>query len=333
MSGPGNRQRGRGGTLTSDDQPSWDELREQAADWLAGMDSGTADREEFEAWRNADPRHAVAFVQVANSLGALDRAKPALRGTFPPVRQTSRRAMIFGSASLAVAAIGAGAYGVATAKTSLTTRVGERRQVRLPGGEAIDLNTDSHVQWRQREDVLDVWLLRGEVALDLTGSHSRCRLHASGRVAEFERSKVNARLRGSLLDLAVVKGDCAVKPEERKLAGAVNQVAPTIVPQSHAVLANLSQVVVRPLDDADTASLAGWPNGDLVFQGQTLETATAEYNRYLTRKIVIADASLAGTRLGGRFTSQDPSAFLAALHSSFGIRVIDDGVGNIALTK
>jgi len=319
--------------LTSDDRPSWDELREQAADWLAGMDSGTADREEFEAWRSSDPRNAVAFVQVANALGALDRVKPALRGSLPPVRKPSRRSLFLGGAGVAIAAVGAGAFGIAAAKTTVATRVGERKHVELSMGAAMDVNTNSRVQWRDSRNILEIWLQKGEVALDLAGCPQRCRLHAAGRVAEFVGARVNARLRGSLLDLAVVNGNCALSTEPGLTAKVSSGEQTTVVPASHAVLASASQTVVRPLDSIDTASLDGWPNGELVFQGQTLETAVGEYNRYLIRKIVIADASLAEIRLGGRFTTQDPAAFLAALHESFDIRVVNDGVGNIALTK
>jgi len=51
-------------------------------------------------------------------------------------------------------------------------------------------------------------------------------------------------------------------------------------------------------------------------------TATiASANSYLTRKIIIIDRDLANIPVGGRFTSDDPAAFLRALQVGLGIRV------------
>lgn len=40
-------------------------LREEAIDWLVKLDCGTADEQAFQSWREADPRRAAAFAEVA----------------------------------------------------------------------------------------------------------------------------------------------------------------------------------------------------------------------------------------------------------------------------
>lgn len=314
--------------MTDNDKTSWDELRDEAADWLAGMDTGTADRVAFEAWRDKDPRHAAAFVQVANALSTLDRAKPGLKENPPKASTLSRRQLFVSAASVAVASVGGAFFTLSQAKATITTAIGERQSVILPGGGKLELNTDSKVQWRAEPDRIDVWLRRGEVSADFGNSDRPGLLHTDERVAEFQRATINARLRGNLLDLAVVSGSCALRSARQTKSPVATQIQ-----SNHAVLASAQQNIVRPLDAMDTAALEAWPQNELVFQGQTLESAVAEYNRYLKRKIVIADGSLAGVRLGGRYPTQDPDGFLRALHAGFGIRVVDDGTGNIALTK
>ena len=312
------------------EKPSWDALHAQAADWLAAMDTGEASRDEFEKWREADPRHAAAFAQVASSLMTMDRLKPDLKARVAPVRVTSRRVFVLAGAGAFVAAAAVGGFAVATAKSTLTTKVGERKTQRLPEGGILQLNTASKVQYRSHPGVTEIWLREGELSLDLSHGGGLCRLYAADRVAEFSGATVNARLRGNLLDLAVVTGSCKLMPAKNK---ATARPAPTIVQANHAILSGATEAIVRPLNDLDTAFLTGWPKGELVFEGQTLDTAVAEYNRYLPNKIVVADASLSGIRLGGRFTTRDPAAFLQALHQSFGIRATDDGEGNVTLTK
>ena len=318
--------------MSEEAQPSWQALRDEAALWLARMDSGSASLTEFEAWRDSNPRHAPAFVQVAAPLGTLERVKGEAKSYFPQPRRSHTRRNLIAAAVAVAFGSGVGLLAVSNARAKATTAVGERKTIRFPKGGRLELNTDSEAKWRDSGPVIEVWLERGEVSLDLIGSSQTCRLHAVGRIAEFSNSRINARLRGKLVDLSVIHGTCTVgtRPAADKTSGASATIA---VLADHAVVASAGEAVVRPLADADIQALSSWPDGELVFEGQSLETAVSEYNRYLTRKIVIVDPALNPIRLGGRFTSQDPSAFLEALRAGFGIRVVDDGSNTIALTK
>ncbi len=311
-------------------QPSWDELRDEASGWLARLDCGKATLAEFEVWRDENPRHAAAFVQVVDGLATLDRQKHELKLLIPKVRPTRRGALWGGLSVVAVAALGGGIFMEATAKTTETTAVGQRKSVVVPGGR-LTLNTDSQVAWRASKAKLEMWLKRGEVAIDLPNPVGVCLLHAADRVADIGRASVNARLRGALLDLAVKSGDIRLWPGKGN--GGAHAAAAAIVPAKHAVLLTGTSEVMRPLSEADTDFLAGWQSEEMVFAGETLETAVSEYNRYLTRKIYIADPAIAGLRLGGRFTTRDPQAFLTAVHQGFGVKVNDPGSGPIVLTK
>ncbi len=297
------------------------------------MDTGQVSRDQFEAWRDADPRHAAAFAQVASALVTVDRLKPDLKDRVSPIKVMSRRSVIWGSAGALVAVAAGGGFAVATAKSTLVTTVGELKSQTLPEGGVLQLNTDSKVQYQSRSGVTEIWLRKGELSLDLTAGGALCRLHGADRTAELSHGVVNARLRGNMLDLAVVSGSCTLLPPTGKASKSGAPVPIMVVQASHAVLSGGDAAIVRPLNDVDTAFLTGWPKGELIFEGQTLETAVAEYNRYMPKKIILADASLAGIQLGGRFTTRDPAAFFIALRQSFGIRATDDGEGNIALTK
>ena len=320
--------------MSEEANPSWDELREEAALWLARMDSGSVTLAQFEAWRDQDTRHAAAFVQVAATFSTLDRVKAEAKPYYPtPKRSVTRRNLIAATAAaLAVAGTGLAAFAVSQARATEITSVGERKTVRLPKGGVLELNTDSQVQWRDDGRVTEIWLQRGEISVDFAGTDRPCRLHTAGREARVWNGRINARLRGTLVDLSVVSGNCLLGGTPPS-AGATTQRNPIAIPPAHAVVASATETVVRPLADADVQALSAWPDGELVFRGQSLETAVSEYNRYLKRKIVIVDPSLNPIRLGGRFITQDPSAFLEALRAGFGVRVIDDGSSEIALTK
>lgn len=296
--------------------------------WLARLDSGNVSPEEFEAWRSADPRHAVAFAQAAHVLQQLDQVKPAYKLRTKEVAPSSRRHLLLALGGLGAAvAVGGGAYvALGGVRARASTQVGQRQALVLPAGVHADLNTDSRIQWTGNKDRVDVWLRRGEIAL--TAGYAPSRLFAASSVVTLIQGSINARLRGGLLDLTVLSGNCTIRRHASKaVEGTKNLMA------NQAVLAGEDKQVVRSLDQSDMRFVSAWPRDELIFEGQTLGTVISEYNRYLTQKIVIADPSLSDLRIGGRFTTRDAKPFLDALHSSFGINAVTDGAGIIALTR
>jgi transmembrane sensor len=88
------------------------------------------------------------------------------------------------------------------------------------------------------------------------------------------------------------------------------------------VLRNTVQKRIVPPDDI-TRKLA-WTAGHLVFQGETLNEAVQEFNRYNQRKLAIADQTIVQQVVGGDFTATDPDSFVAALWKLFGIQARAD---------
>lgn len=317
--------------MSPTERPSRTELMDEAALWLAKLDSGTATPEAFEAWRNADPRRAAAFAQVANAARTLDRTKPVLKGTQLFPAGPGRRNLLVAALTIGTVAATAGAAAIyfGNGRASATTSVGGRRSVTLPNGAHLELNTNSKAEWRAGEGRVEIWLKGGEVALQVASRAQACTIRFRDSIVEIDQGTVNARLRGDMLDLTVLAGRCFVTAGggDRKV------IQPHLISEREAILTGGGEPVVRPVDPADAHLISAWPSGELVFQGQTLETAVNEYNRYLRDKIIIADPSIASTKIGGRFTTQDSKVFLLALHSSFGITASVDANGTTVLTK
>ena len=79
-------------------------------------------------------------------------------------------------------------------------------------------------------------------------------------------------------------------------------------------------VALRHLAAKDITRKLEWTVGRLDFQGETLEEAVQEFNRYNQRQIAIADPDIVQLQVGGNFTATDPQSFIATLRSLFGIR-------------
>jgi transmembrane sensor len=146
-------------------------------------------------------------------------------------------------------------------------------------------------------------------------------------LARLAAGQFNARLRPAGLDLIVLAGQAAV--ETAAGAASAKVIGPADARQALEITAHRIDVVATP--EAEVQSVQAWRRGEIVFEGQALSDAVEEYNRYLTRKLVIADDRAGTLRLGGRFLTGDPDSFLDALRTTFGLRIIDDGSSRILL--
>lgn len=299
------------------------DLTEQAAGWLAALDAGSADVAAFEAWRNADIRHAVAFAEVAGTWRDLDGVRGA-RGEMQPahawpdtVEQPNRRRVLRAAGSVfAVAVVGGSVAYRAAARDMAETRVGQRMAVAVTPGITLDLNTDSRVHWREGTPAR-LWLDRGEIAVRLAADN-RLHLLTPGGQFRLDPGAYNVRLRGAGCELAV-------------LAGGVSDGSAKRIGVGDVALITAGQVSIQARDDL--ATVTAWRRDTLVLEGESLDYAVAEMNRYLPDKIVIGDPALSRLRLGGSFATTRPVEFLRALHSSFGIRATAGPSGGIVLTR
>jgi transmembrane sensor len=298
-------------------------MMEEAAGWLAALDAGSVTPQAFEQWRAADPRHAVAFAQVAHAFEQVERLRavedrPAEPAPAPAINRRGmlRAGVLAGGASVAGALLAVRA----TAREHAETAVGERRALVLDDGTRIVLNTDSRISWRTDEKGSRVWLERGEIGLAVPSTQrGTVELEAEGARFRLGTGRFNARQQPESLDLLVLEGVAdSVRGGQLKSGAMARVIGKT--------------VAVLPADMVTLDRARSWNNGQLVFEGESLDFVVAEFNRYLDRKIVIADPSLSRIRLGGRFTTTDPADLLTALHASFGIRSQRSANGAITLT-
>jgi transmembrane sensor len=292
-----------------------DPVLRAAAQWLARADLGTLDEEAFERWRDGDPRHALAFLRVSDAArrATFDGAEAPAVVRSRKIAPTRRGAI---AAGLALFATGGGALvaGKVNARDRASTPVGGMRRVDLADTGALTLNTDSAVSWKSSHEGLRLWLERGEIALDIVASGPRVRLNGGSVGADLGPGRYNARLREGLLDLVVLKGEASA-------AGVTASADGSPVHGPVALALTPERPLARPLSEQDVAATLAWRSGEILFVDEPLSSAVEEYNRHLTRKIVLADPRLSGLRVGGRFTADDPSAFLRALEATMNVRV------------
>lgn len=271
--------------------------------WRARLATGRADDDAFARWRDQSSAHAVAFARVEAAWEQIEMLPgPAAVPAMPSRRRFLRTAGLAATGSVAMGFLAARAVAWPQAETG----IGERRLVALTNGSHAMLNTDTALSWSTGDQTMRIALEHGEVALQLGRP---ARLDGGGHRSMLSAGRFDVLLDKDRLEVTVLGGSAWM-------------------PAAGAARADPRQALLVGPDGGVTIAAAeriaralAWQTGEILLQDEPLAAAVADYNRYLHRKIVIADPALAAIRVGGRFTTTDPAPFLRGLHEGLGIRV------------
>ncbi len=314
-------------------------VRQAAALWVVRLDDpscSAADRAAFEAWRDDSHEHEAAYEREAAAWARLERLRALRPGVERPDRDllAERRPSVartpWARGMAAAAAIALVVAGTMTfdGGAAYATAIGERRVVVLSDNSRIELNTDSKVVVRYRKGVREVKLIRGEAVFEAARDARPFVIKAAHAVMEADGStEMAVRLRSDGAAVTVKRGavDLDPAPTERKddlrLTAGVTAVYSSAGSRSRAV------------SDSEIDRALAWRQGAIALNGQSLEQAVAEFNRYNRQQIRIADPSISGLRLAGYFQTTEPNSFVSAVTSAFPVRAAAGSDGAIRLTR
>jgi transmembrane sensor len=307
-------------------------IEECAAGWIARQDGAgwsAEHQQEFEAWLAASTAHRIAYLRLASAWKRADvlaqpdsAAAPALPAL--AAAPTARRAPRFAAwriaaAVLLTAGIGLAAFNwqPAPAGVAYRTAVGASRAVALADGSTVTLNTDTRVRASVGRERRVVWLDQGEAYFEIAhdATHPFV-VEAGDKRITVLGTKFSVRRDGAKLTVAVVEGRVQVET-----AGAL----PAVLTRNTTAIAAQDQLQLSGRTPAEIAQALSWREGTLVFDQVTLAGAAAEFNRYNTRKLVIADAAAGAVTIGGRFEVNNVDGFARLLHQGFGLDVASGG--------
>ncbi|RYF03902.1 MAG: hypothetical protein EOO77_30370, partial [Oxalobacteraceae bacterium] len=188
----------------------------------------------------------------------------------------------------------------------------------------IDLNTGSVITVAFETSRRVVRLLQGEAMFDVAHDAERpFYVHVGGSLLRVLGTAFNVRIRAELVELTVSRGAVGVSDGAKMLrtvaAGYGAAIRGGVAETNH-----LGEAIIR--------QRTAWQDGVIELDGDTLEQAIAEFNRYRRAPIVLSDNRLAALRVGGRFGTSDSKQFINAVQQSFRIRMIANNDGSILLT-
>jgi|SRR5665213_1033 len=326
------------------------QIEEAAAAWFAKREGGDwqpADQAQLDAWLEAATAHRVAFIRIltawerAGRLNALGAG--VAPGTFPPrdswrfapapvgsvtVTESSdprrqprwrlSRGLRVIAALWLIAIVAGAAWYFSIDRTNVyRTAIGASYKVPLSDGSSVTLNTDTqvHVEFARRER--RVKLDRGEVFIDVAHDPGRPFVVA---VADKRITAIGTqflvRRQSDDIRVLVTQGRVQIEP-----VGSSRNAAPTLLGPGFEARMTQSVLLIDHPASSQIEQVLSWRTGHLLFRDTTLADAVAEFNRYTTRKVVIANPAIAGIRIGGSFRSDNIEAFLWLLQSGFPIKV------------
>jgi transmembrane sensor len=303
-----------------------DDIDDTAAQWVLRMDRGGLDaseRSELAAWLDADSRHQGAFIRAQAIWCDVDRVA-ALGGTTlsaPASRWSGAwlgRAAAMAACVIALTLAGLGVSNRYLAGRETTDR-GETRRMMLADGSALALNTQSVVQVKFDGDERRIVMRRGEASFQVAHDEQRPFVVQAGDVSvRAVGTAFNVRMRPEGVEVTVTEGVVEILRADGNDA---TSPAPRVRHNEEVIAQPEQPIEVAPLSETEIARRLAWQEGRLIFEGERLDVAAAEVNRYSALPVVIDDPALAEKSFVGVFKIGDARGFVNAAAAAFDAQV------------
>ncbi|MEM0952623.1 MAG: FecR domain-containing protein [Pseudomonadota bacterium] len=318
-------------------------IRRQAHEWRARLDDDAvsiSERASFHRWVTQDPAHRDAFDQAETrwqSLGYIDSDQ--FQALNPYLFKTSSRehwnrltgghgtgaGVALSLMLLLGLAFGAGKLSLVSTPDSVIYRTnkGQIDTVTLADGSSLSLGAASEVQAEMTSTERRLYLLRGELFVDVAHEPDRPLLvFVDGLAFKAVGTAFEVRRRRQGVRLAVSDGQVQVLRSE----SAAPDVTLTPGQGISSWQGSLGNIEALPLDQ-----IGAWRDERLVYRGATLREVIDDANRYSATTIALASPSLETLRITATFRGDDIETMLATLEDAFPLRIDRSSTSEILL--
>ncbi|MFT5571263.1 MAG: transmembrane sensor [Cryomorphaceae bacterium] len=201
------------------------------------------------------------------------------------------------------------------------TAVGEISNVSLADGSTLKLNTDSEVLVNFSATQRDITLLKGEVFFEVAKNPSKPFVVAVGedRITAIGTAFCVDLSMPEAIEVLVTEGQVRVNREVSELSSSTQR-SPYkevfLTPGQKVVISDNTSFVSH---DQNPDSMLAWLEGMVLFEGETLEQAIREIDRYTPLSFKIIDQEIASIPVGGYFRAGDLDQLLSVLEQNFGV--------------
>jgi transmembrane sensor len=270
-----------------------------------------ADMAAFDAWYAADVRHQGAYARAlaidnAVQIATGNHVLPTRSGAFEQNLVLSRRRNLMLGGLAAAMAIVTGKFGYSALHqgTVLTTAKGEFRRIPLQDESIASINSGSQIEVSFTRHQRRIDLRKGEAWFEVAKDTSKPFIVAAGdALIRAVGTAFSVRRLAAGSEVLVTEGTVEVWSRDGTAARRL------VTAGEHAFLAQDAKAIPVTRQPDEVNRRLAWREGKLVLTRQTLGEAVADFNRYSTRTIVIADPSLQEKRLIGQYQLDAPELF------------------------
>jgi transmembrane sensor len=303
-----------------------EEVEAAASDWLARRVSdrwNESDEAAFSEWLSHSPENRIAFLRLESAWSFTSRLGALRRPNRREAGSSSPRSRIMLRVAAAILLIAGGALAISTQidRTSekvYRTAVGGRETLKLADGSQIELNTNSVLRLTYGKNVRHAVLEHGEAYFQITHDAARPFTVETGnhRVTDLGTKFLIRNGNGSL-EVAVTEGLV-------KLDGIRNEAKPALLKRGDVIVISDRSTERAHKPAQKLADELGWRRGVLIFENATVAQAAAQFNRYNTKKLIVAP-SAAHIAIGGTFPSDNVETFTELAQDVLGLHIEERG--------
>ena len=333
--------------------PNQDKVHTEASEWLAKLDRGlTADeRVALQRWLVESRENRTLLFNMAELWDKMDSLS-RLSDLFPDVSGERRPAWRYGLAAAAsVFVVGVLVFWGLPERPERArqvppqvraeraqpspgdfsdiyeTSVGEHSSVNLPDGTAVILNTNSLIRVNYTGAERYIVLSRGEAHFTVAEDTNRpLTVRAGNRFIRAVGTAFNVEIgKHNIVEIIVTEGKVVIVEQtasgKKGIAAGVIKMAQDapVISEGEAAVLDSTDAQVRKIAPEEVAVDLSWREGNLIFQGETLEEAIDEISRYTSVEFEILDDRIRAVRVAGLFKAGDINGLLLTLQENFQI--------------
>jgi transmembrane sensor len=316
-------------------------IRREAADWVVrlGADAAPLTNNEFRQWYEADARHADAYARIANIYSAAGQSLQSEHAQASRARRAIPRRPLLGYA-MAAALVGAlallsvllftaswrpGAKEPVDQTLAFATSTGEIRQLRLPDGSHLVLDTGSRLEARFGSADRQLTLLEGRARFDVAHEARPFIVTAASRNVIATGTVFDVSLIDGRLAVLLIEGSVEVRRSSRSSSNDLHR----LQAMEQLVVGPEAQAVRQAARRSDTL----WPTRMLEFDDTPLEDAVAQMNRYSRIPLTLGDEATRRLRISGAYRAGDIAGFAKGLAAAFGLDLAKQPDGSLSLRQ
>lgn len=322
---------------------SEDKRLEEVSEWIAKMDRGLshAEQTEIKIWMDRDERNAELLTKMAGLWDKMD-ALQQLADTFPHAPKDAKKVKTTGWA-IAASVVFLSVLGLSLwqsqfpveseliaqqimSENTYTTKVGESATFYLQDKTKVVLNTNSQLKVTYTDKQRLFELQQGE--LHVTVAHNTAQplsVYAAGKLIQAVGTAFNVEIKDLSVELLVTDGKVLVAEQDDaakslQLDNVHLPLSSMAVSKGEKVALGSDEEEILTLKHEEISADLSWQQGNLVFRGESLETAMHEVSRYTNYRFELADNGLKQIQIAGLFKTGDVLGLLDALEQNFDVR-------------